>query len=271
MQNFNTIAMNKLFFSLAILIVLTSCSQVLITGRKQISLVSDAEIMQMSLQSYKQFIDSVPLSTNAEQTRMVKATGVNIAKAVEDYLRKSGHESEISKYQWEFNLVKDKTVNAFCMPGGKVVFFEGILPVAQTETGVAVVMGHEIAHAVANHSKERLSQQMLMSLGATVVDVVLSEKSDLTRTSVQTLFGIGAQLGVILPYSRQHEYEADRLGLIFMAMAGYDPNEAVSFWERMSQNDSGMQLEFLSTHPANEKRIANMKKVLPEALGYFQP
>jgi predicted Zn-dependent protease len=270
MSKINIINMNKILFNILLLILFSSCSQVLITGRKQVTLVSDAEILQMSFQSYKQFIDSVPISDNVEQTQLVKRTGYNISKAVEDYLRLNGHESEIANFAWEFNLVKDETINAFCMPGGKVVFFEGIMPVAQTEAGVAVVMGHEVAHAIANHSKERLSQQMLLSYGAVVTDMLFSQKSDLTRSGIQTLYGLGAQLGVILPYSRSHESEADRLGLIFMAMAGYDPNEAISFWERMSQGSEGMQLEFLSTHPANGKRIADMKKNLPEALSYFK-
>ncbi len=263
--------MKKLATYFVLLLILVSCSTVLITGRKQLFLVSDSDMLQMSFQSYKQFIDSVPLSTNKSQTDMVKRTGNNIAKAVEEFMRQSGYESEIANFSWEFNLVKDPTVNAFCMPGGKVVFYEGIMPVAETETGVAVVMGHEIGHAVANHSKERMSQQMLVSYGAMVTDIFLSQKSDLTRNSMQMLFGLGAQMGVILPYSRKHEYEADRLGLIFMAMAGYNPEEAISFWERMSAGESGgTQLEFLSTHPTSSKRIENMYKVLPEALSYYK-
>jgi predicted Zn-dependent protease len=156
------------------------------------------------------------------------------------------------------------------MPGGKVVFFEGILPKTKTETGLAVVMGHEIAHAVAKHSNERLSQQMIASFGASITDVLLSSRSDATRQTINTLYGVGAQMGVILPYSRKHEYEADRLGLIFMAMAGYDPNEAVAFWERMSADNSGSNFEFMSTHPSDENRIIKMKEVLPEALGYYK-
>jgi len=201
---------------------------------------------------------------------MVKKTGVNIAAAVEDFLRKNGQEAQIQSFSWEFSLVKDTSVNAFCMPGGKVVFFEGILPMTKTEEGVAVVMGHEIAHAVARHSNERLSQQMLLSYGASLTEILLSQKSDATRASIQTLYGLGSQFGVILPYSREHEYEADKLGLIFMAMAGYDPNEAIAFWERMSANSSGSVAEFMSTHPSNANRIANMKKVLPEAMTYFK-
>ncbi len=263
--------MKKIFTYLALALMLVSCSKVLITGRKQLFLVSDNEMLQMSFQSYKEFIDSVPLSTNKEQIDMVKRTGNNISRAVEDFMYQQGHKSEINNFAWEFNLVQDPTVNAFCMPGGKVVFFEGIMPVAKTETGVAVVMGHEIGHAVANHSKERMSQQLLLSYGAMVTDIFLSKKSDLTRSSMQVLFGLGAQMGVILPYSRKHEYEADRLGLIFMAMAGYNPEEAIAFWERMSADESGgNQLEFLSTHPTSTKRIENMHKVLPEALSYYK-
>lgn len=262
--------MKKLASYLVLTAILMSCSQVLITGRKQLSLVSDTEILTMSLQSYKQFIDSVPLSTDKLNTALVKKTGANIATAVESYLKKNGKEAELQNFAWEFSLVKDTSVNAFCMPGGKVVFFEGILPMTKSEAGIAVVMGHEIAHAVAKHSNERLSQQMLISYGASLTDILLSQKSAATRASIQTLYGIGSQLGVILPYSREHEYEADRLGLIFMAMAGYDPNEAVAFWERMSANNSGSVAEFMSTHPSNANRIANMKKVLPEAMTFYQ-
>ncbi|MDO9634137.1 MAG: M48 family metallopeptidase [Paludibacter sp.] len=264
--------MKKISFLLLIFILLlNSCSQVLITGRKQLFLISDADLNTMSLQSYKQFIDSVPLSKDYINTNLVKKTGNNIANAVENYLKNNGLESELVNYQWEFNLVKNEAVNAFCMPGGKVVFFEGILPFTQTEAGLAVVMGHEIAHAVAKHSKERLSQQMLLSYGAAAADLFVGQKSDLTRAGLQTLYGLGAQIGVVLPYSRKHEYEADRLGLIFMAMAGYNPSEALVFWERMSANETTSVVEFMSTHPSNANRITNMKKVLVEAQSYYKP
>jgi predicted Zn-dependent protease len=156
------------------------------------------------------------------------------------------------------------------MPGGKVVFFDGILPVTKTEAGIAVVMGHEIAHAVAKHSNERLSQQMLVQYGAAITDVLVSNKSEVTRMGINTLYGIGAQVGVLLPYSRKQEYEADRLGMILMAMAGYDPAEALSFWERMTANGSGSVAEFMSTHPSDQKRIANIQKVMPEAQGFLK-
>ena len=237
---------------------------------KQLLLVPDSDVVAMSLQSYKQFVDSVPPSTDKVNTALVKKVGAKMASVVEAYMKANGYEADIANLDWEFNLLKDKQVNAFCMPGGKVVFYEGILPMTKTEAGMAVVMGHEIAHAVAKHSNERMSQQMIAQYGASITDVLLSNKPAATRQTINILYGLGAQVGVILPYSRKHEYEADRLGLIFMAMAGYDPNEAVAFWERMSANGSGSTLEFMSTHPTDEKRIANMKNVLPEAMGYYK-
>lgn len=262
--------MKKVGIFLSLILFLSACSSVLITGRKQLLLVSDSEVLSMSATAYKQFVDSVPMSTDVRNVNLVKTAGRKISTSVEDYLKSNGMEAEISNFAWEFNLVKDTSVNAFCMPGGKVVFFEGILPITKTEAGLAVVMGHEIAHAVAKHSNERLSQQMIASFGANLTDLLLSNRSAVTRQTINVLYGVGAQMGVILPYSRKHEYEADRLGLIFMAMAGYDPHEAIAFWERMSADDSGSNLDFMSTHPSDGNRIAKMKEVLPEALKYYK-
>ncbi len=262
--------MKKLVLFTILALVLTSCSNVLITGRKQLLLVSDTEILAMSAQSYKQFIDSVPASKDVTNTQLVRKVGTNISSAVVNYLNSNKLESEVAKLGWEFNLVKDTTVNAFCMPGGKVVFFDGILPMTLNESGMAVVMGHEIAHAVAKHSNERLSQQLMLQYGAALTDVLLSNKSEITRVGINALYGIGAQVGVMLPYSRKQEYEADRLGLIFMAMAGYDPNAAIEFWQRMAANGSGSVVEFMSTHPTDANRITKMREVLPEALQYYK-
>ncbi len=261
--------MKKIILFSLLAVLLTACSSVLLTGRKQLLLVSDSEILSMSAQSYKEFIDSVPASKDVANTQLVNKVGKNISGAVESYLKNNGLESEIASLSWEFNLVKDTVVNAFCMPGGKVVVFEGILPITQNETGMAVVMGHEIAHAIAKHSNERLSQQMLLQYGAALTDVLLANKSEITRVGINTLYGIGAQVGVMLPYSRKHEYEADRLGLIFMAMAGYNPNDAVAFWERMLANGAASVPEFLSTHPSDANRIAKIKEYLPEALTFY--
>lgn len=262
--------MKKTILLSFVVVLLTACSSVVLTGRKQLLLVSDAEVLSMSATAYKQFVDSVPASTNVTQTALVKKVGLNISQAVENYLKTNGLEKEIANLKWEFSLVKDTSVNAFCMPGGKVVFFEGILPMTKTEAGMAVVMGHEIAHAVAKHANERMSQQMAAQFGSGIADMLLANKSAATRQTINVLYGIGAQVGVILPYSRKHEYEADRLGLIFMAMAGYEPNEAVAFWQRMSADSKGSALEFMSTHPSDENRITAMKAALPEALKYYK-
>lgn len=262
--------MKKVLLFTVLIVFLSSCSNVLITGRKQLLLVSSSEMLSMSAQSYKQFIDSVPASKDVSNTNLVKRVGSRISLGVENFLRNNKLESEIANLAWEFNLIKDAKVNAFCMPGGKVVFYDGILPMTKTEAGIAVVMGHEIAHAVAKHSNERLSQQLVLQYGGALTDVLLSNQSEITRVGLNTLYGIGAQVGVMLPYSRKQEYEADRLGLIFMAMAGYNPNEAVAFWERMAANGSNSVVEFMSTHPTDANRIAKMKEIIPEALTYYK-
>ncbi|MBN1462824.1 MAG: M48 family metallopeptidase [Paludibacteraceae bacterium] len=260
--------MKKLIVIVAI-IALGACSSVPITGRKQMMLVSDAEVLSMSLSSYQEYMKTAKISTNTTQTAMVKNVGSKIAAAVENYLRTNGLSSEIKNFKWEFNLVQDKVPNAFCMPGGKVVVNEGILPITATETGLAVVVGHEIAHAVAKHGNERMSQQLAAQLGGELLSVALQTKSAQTQTIWSSVYGLGAQVGVILPYSRTHEYEADKLGMIFMAMAGYDVNECVSFWQRMKTLSGGKSSpEFLSTHPSDDNRIAEMKKNIPEALKY---
>ena len=262
--------MKKIIFSVLLGLLLVSCSTVLLTGRKQLLLVSDSEVLTSSFQSYKQFIDSVPASTNKTQTALVKKVGKNISTVVEAYLNSNGMSADVANLSWEFNLVKDTSVNAFCMPGGKVVVFEGILPVTKNEVGLAVVLGHEIAHAIAKHSNERMSQQMLVQYGSSLTDVLLANKTATTRSAISTIYGIGSQYGVMLPYSRKHEYEADRLGLIFLAMAGYDPHEAITFWERMAANSNGAPVEFMSTHPSDANRIEKLKELLPEALKYYK-
>jgi len=250
--------------------ILVSCSTVLLTGRKQLLLVSDTEVLTSSFQSYKQFIDSVPASKDKVNTALVKKVGAKISTVVEAYLNANGRSADVASFAWEFNLVRDTTKNAFCMPGGKVVVFEGILPVTKNEVGLAVVLGHEIAHAVAKHSNERMSQQMLVQYGASLTDVLLSNKSAATKSTISTIYGIGSQYGVMLPYSRKHEYEADELGLIFLAMAGYNPSEAITFWERMAASSSGAPVEFMSTHPSDANRIAKLREYLPEAIKYYK-
>jgi predicted Zn-dependent protease len=196
--------------------------------------------------------------------------GMKIANAVETFLKNSGASSEIQNYAWDFKLVEDKSINAFAMPGGKVVVYSGLLPVAQDEASLAVVIGHEIGHVVAKHAHERISQQLALQFGGSVAADLL--KGATANKIGQTVFGLGAQMGVMLPYARKQEYEADELGLIFMAMAGYDPRVAIPFWTRMAQSSQGGKIpEFLSTHPTDAKRIANMEKILPKALQYYSP
>jgi len=262
--------MKRLFFYVLFVFALVSCSTVLLTGRKQLSLVSDSEVLTSSFQSYKQFIDSVPASKDKVNTTLVKTVGQKMSTVVDSYLKAKGMTADAATYAWEFNLVKDTTMNAFCMPGGKMVVFEGILPVTKNEVGLAVVLGHEIAHAVAKHSNERMSQQMVVQYGSSLTNMLISNKPAATQSTINLIYGLGAQYGYMLPYSRKHELEADRLGLIFLAMAGYDPNEAITFWERMSANSQGAPMEFTSTHPSDATRITQIKQYLPEALTYYK-
>ena len=228
-------------------------------------------MLSMSFQQYDAFLKTNKTSKNQQQTQMVKRAGRSIQKAVERYFTEKNMARELKNYNWEFNLVESPDVNAWCMPGGKVVVYTGILPIAQDEAGLAVVMGHEIAHALAEHGNERMSQGLIAQMGGMALAKALEEKPERTQQLWMTAFGMGAQLGVILPYSRLHESEADHLGLIFMAMAGYDPNEAVGFWERMAQMKGGKAPpEFISTHPSDETRIRNIKALIPKAMQYYR-
>ena len=247
-----------------------SCGTVPLTGRSQLNLLPESTMLSMSLTSYDEFLSSNTLSTNKTQVEMINRVGQNIAGAVEQYLAQNGYESYISNFDWEFNLVQDDTPNAWCMPGGKVVFYTGILPYTLNDAGVAVVMGHEIAHAVARHGNERMSQSLLLELGGMTLSEALSEKPEETQALFSVAYGAVGQVGVMLPFSRTHEYEADEMGLIFMAMAGYDPREAVAFWKRMSDGNTSSTPEFLSTHPLDENRIAKLEKIMPTALAIYE-
>nr|WP_319398314.1 M48 family metallopeptidase [uncultured Carboxylicivirga sp.] len=265
--------MKKWPVSLGVVLVvslLVSCATNPITGRKQLNLVSDSEVMSMSFTQYQEFLKENKISTDKEKTATIKKVGKKIAAAVEKYMTDNGYSSQIAGFEWEFNLVEDETPNAWCMPGGKVVFYTGILPYCQDETGIAVVMGHEIAHAVAKHGSERMSQQMAVQYGGTALTVLMDEKPEQTQQLAMAAFGLGSQYGVMLPFSRAHETEADKMGLIFMAMAGYDPNEAVPFWQRMSDMGGQKPPEWMSTHPADETRVKDLKAYMPEAMKYYK-
>jgi predicted Zn-dependent protease len=247
-----------------------SCSTVPLTGRRQLSLISGSEMMSMSGKQYNDFLKSNKVvAANDRQSVVVKTVGRRIQSAVEQYAAQNN--LSLSGYSWEFNLVENKEKNAWCMPGGKVVVYTGIMPLTVNDVGLAVVLGHEIAHAVAGHGEERMSQGMLAQLGATALSQALSEKPQETQQIWMTAFGVGVQYGALLPFSRVQESEADHLGLIFMAMAGYDPKEALSFWQRMAQQNQGQAPpELMSTHPSDESRIAKIQEELPEALRYYK-
>ena len=250
------------------LLLLSSCGSVPITGRKQILLVSDQEVLTSSLTQYSEYMKSAPVSSNASGKNMVTRVGKKIAAATEQYLKANGLSAELSNFSWEFNLVKDNQVNAFCMPGGKIVVYEGLLKLVSSDDELAVVLGHEVAHAVAKHSNERMSQQLMTQYGAQILTQALSNKSAAIQEAGSTIYGRGAQYGLTLPFSRKHESEADYMGLIFMTMAGYDPNVAITFWQKMSASGGAKVPEFMSTHPSDATRINDIKKILPELNKY---
>lgn len=246
-------------------------STVPITGRKQHLLVSDEQVLSLSNQQYQEYMKTAKLSTNSANTAMVKRVGQRLANAVMTYLNANGLGNEASEYQWEFNLVQDKNVNAFCMPGGKIVVYDGLLPVTRDEASLAIVLGHEIAHAVAKHSAERLSNQVRQQYGSQILGTVLSGAgagTELQQIS-STVFGIGSSIGSAA-YSRKQESEADHLGLIFAAMAGYNPEGAVAFWQRMSASTGGGSSSLFSDHPSDATRIQDIQKWMPEALKYYK-
>lgn len=270
--------MRKVKFMLMALVaaIVMSCGTtrtVPITGRKQNILVSDEQVLSLSNKEYSDYMKSAKLSTNSANTAMVKRVGQRLATAVEKYLNEHGLQAETKEYSWEFNLVQDQSVNAFCMPGGKIVVYEGLLPVTKDEASLAIVLGHEIAHAVAKHSAEQMSKQIKNQYGTEILGQVLNAAGVSSGTT--QLAQIIAQKGLqfrSLKYSRDNESEADRMGLIFAAMAGYDPNVAVCFWQRMAQmTGNSNQSDVFSDHPSDAKRIAAIKQELPEALTYYKP
>lgn len=271
MRRKKTTLTDKIFLLLLLIApLLPSCGSVPFTGRRQLQLVSNQEVIALSLQQYQDFIRTAPLEKGTANAQMVSRVGSRIANAVESFYTNNGYASELENFSWEFNLVKEKSINAFAMPGGKVVIYSGLLPVTQTEEALAVVVGHEIAHVIAQHSSERLSQQLALQYGGAIAGGLLGN-SQVAQQLGQTVFGLGAQYGVMMPYARKQEYEADEIGLIVMAMAGYNPQTAVPFWTRMAQSGGGAQVpEFLSTHPTDSKRIANIEKILPDVMQYYK-
>jgi predicted Zn-dependent protease len=259
----------KILFSLMVLFTFWACTKTAFTGRSQLNLIPESTLNQMSFQEYRNFLSQNKVLSAGPQVEMVRRVGNDLKAAVDVYYRSQKIQSELKGFAWEFNVIDDdKTVNAFCMPGGKVVVYTGILKVTQNEDALAVVMGHEIAHALANHGNERMSQGLIAQLGLASLDLALSQKPSQTRQLLMAAAGAGAQIGVLLPFSRKHESEADEIGLYLTAMAGYNPEAAAPFWARMNKLGGARPPEFLSTHPDPAGRSARLKQLVPKARAY---
>lgn len=263
----------KYILRLAAIVVLSAtiyaCAKVPITGRRQLNLLPEADLVAMSLTEYNSFLSENDVVKTGPNQEAVERVGERISKAVEKYLDGTKYANRVKDFNWEFNLVNDPTVNAWCMPGGKVVFYTGIMPVCEDDAGISVVMGHEIAHAIARHGNERMSQQLAQQLGGVALNVALADKPQETQQLFGLAYGLGTNVGVMLPFSRLHESEADEMGLMFMAMAGYDPQEAPKFWERMNAQGGARPPEFLSTHPSPEKRMEKLNELMPKAMKLY--
>ena len=258
--------MKKIVSLVLVLAFIVSCSTVPITGRKRINLVGDAQVLPASFAQYEGFLKENKISADANKTNEIQSVGLKISKAVDKFMRANGMESEANSYRWEFNLIDDPTVNAWCMPGGKVVFYTGILPICDNTDGIAAVMGHEVAHAFAKHGQERMTSTYGQQIGSVLVALGTSNKDPESQQLWNTAFGVSSSVG-LLAFSRTHESEADKLGMVFMIMAGYNPQEAINVWVRMSQAaGSSSTPEFLSTHPSNETRIQDLTAYLPKAV-----
>lgn len=253
----------------AFILLASSCGVVPITGRRQLSLIPDQEVLTLSAQQYNSFIRSAPLANNTAQGARVARVSKNIAAATQAYLKSNGYESMINQLAWEFNLVNSPQVNAFCMPGGKIVVYTGILSVCSSDDQLAAVIAHEVSHAIAKHSSERLSNEMVRQLGGNLLTQTVGGNSTVMKQVIGQVYGIGSQVLVSLPYNRKQEYEADKMGMVFMAMAGYNPEAAIQLWQRMAQQGQN-KLEFLSTHPSDANRVKALQEYLPEALKYYK-
>jgi predicted Zn-dependent protease len=260
-------------FSILLITAIVACSRVPITGRRQVHLLPESMLMSESSLAYTQFLSTNKKVADTESNaQMVKRVGAKVQAAVTQYMNQNKMSARIAGYKWEFNLVDDNTVNAWCMPGGKVVVYTGILPITKNEEGLAVVMGHEIAHAIARHGNERMSQGLAQQVGGASLDIFMQYKGahPATRQLFNQIYGGGTTLG-ILKYSRLHESEADKMGLVFAAMAGYNPSEAVPFWQRMSAIGGAKPPELLSTHPSDDRRIKDLQAYMPTAMKYYKP
>ena len=265
--------MKKFILLLLVSALFVSCTENLVTGRKQLSLFSETELQTLAKQEYQTFLtdNKVVNVSNNRDAEMVRRVGNRIASAIKTFYDGKGMTTVLEGYQWEFNLIDNKEANAWCMPGGKVVVYTGLLPITQNEAALAIVLGHEIAHAISQHGSERMSQALLQQLGGVALQVALANKPAETQNLFLSAYGIGSSVGVILPFSRKEESEADKYGLYFSAMAGYNPQEAIPFWERMSAAGGEKPPEFLSSHPSDASRVEKIKTYMPQALKYYRP
>ena len=263
--------MKKIIVLIFIASILSGCILNKVTGRKQLSLVQESELQLMAVSQYSIFLSENKVLNPGSNTNaaMVDRVGARIANAITKYYQSQGKGSVTEGYKWEFNMVESKEANAWCMPGGKVVVYSGLLAITQNETAMAIVVGHEIAHAIAKHGSERMSQAMMQQLGGVALQVALSQKPAETQNIFLQSYAIGSQVGAMLPWSRQQETEADKYGLIYAAMAGYNPQEAIAFWQRMSTAGGPKPPEFLSTHPSDETRMRKLRQFMPEAMKYY--
>lgn len=255
-----------LLIPIAVFGIIYSCATNPFTGKSTLALVPDSQILPSAFQQYSTFLKENKVITGTADAQRVTTVGTKIKSAAEKYLNANGYQGYLKDYAWEYKLVDSKEVNAWCMPGGKIVFYTGILPITKDETGMAVVMGHEVAHALLNHGQQRMSADVLQQLGAVGVGAAVGGKSEQTQAIAMQAYGVGTQFGVTLPFSRSHESEADKVGLTLMAIAGYNPDQSIAFWERMAANSGGAAPpEFMSTHPSNATRIANLRALIPQA------
>lgn len=256
--------MKKYILTIAVFLAVVSCKTNPFTGKSTLNFYPNSQMFPMAFAQYDQFLGENKVVTGTSEAEMITRVGQRIASAAERWLDANGYPGYLKDYQWEYKLVQDETVNAWCMPGGKIVFYTGILPITQNETGVAVVMGHEVAHALADHGAQRMSAGMVQQIGAVAGNIAIQDPEK--RNMFNQAYGLGSQLGVMLPFSRSHETEADRIGLQIMAIAGYNPDEAAKLWQRMKANSGGQAPpEFLSTHPSNDTRISNLTAWAPAA------
>lgn len=257
--------MKKAILVCAAAAMILSCATNPFTGKKTMAFVPDSSLFASSFQQYSEFLQEHKVITGTSDAQMVQKVGNKIRKAAEQWLSAHGYSNYLKDYKWEYKLVQDDAVNAWCMPGGKIVVYTGLLKVSKNEAGLATVMGHEVAHALANHGQQRMSASLLQQLGAVGVTAATGKTNEETRQLAMMAYGAGSNVAGMMPFSRKHESEADRIGLTLMAIAGYDPSEALSFWKRMSSQGGSSVPEMLSTHPSDATRISNIQKLIPEA------